>query len=167
MVIKKKTTIKKNIHDVWKVLGHDFAHPYKWASAVNHSEGKGTPMASTQCDERACQTAMGNIREKLTQYSDSDFHLAYTVTEGMPGMVKTATNSWKLSKSDEQNTHLQIQMEFIFQGLMGTLMLPFMKLKLNALANHMIEDFAFYTENGKPHPRKIKAMTKVKHKKSS
>lgn len=160
MIIKRETLISKSIEEVWAILGHDFAHPYKWASGVNHSEGIGDPVGTMQCDERACQTVMGNIREKLTTYSDADYHLAYVVTEGMPSMVKTATNDWKLSKKAINTTHLSIKMEFIFTGIFGTLMQPLMKIKLNKIANDMIEDFAFYVENSRPHPRKLKALGK-------
>jgi hypothetical protein len=162
MVIEKKIPISKNINEVWEVLGHEFAHPHKWASVVNHSEGKGTPLATTPCNERVCQTAMGNIREKLTQYSDTDFHLAYIVTEGMPGMIKTATNEWQLAKTDENNTQLSIKMNFIFQGLMGILMQPLMKSKLNSIATNLVEDFAYYVENGKPHPQKNQSTENMK-----
>jgi Polyketide cyclase / dehydrase and lipid transport len=160
MVIEKEVIIRNSIESTWAVLGHDFAHPYKWASSVNHSEGHGKQLATTQCDERACQTVMGNIREKLTHYSDEDFHLAYIVTEGMPGMVKTATNDWKLTKTDSGKTKLKIKMEFVFQGILGFMMQPLMKIKLNKIAQEMVEDFGHYAENGKPHPRKLKAKNK-------
>lgn len=160
MVIEKEIIIKNSIKNTWKILGHDFAHPYKWASGVNHSEGHGKQLATTQCDERACQTVMGNIREKLTQFSDNDFHLAYLVTEGMPSMVKTATNDWQLTNLGSQKTKLKIRMEFVFQGLLGFIMQPLMKIKLNKIAQEMVEDFGHYAENGKPHPRKLKAQKK-------
>lgn len=160
MVIEKEIIINNSIENTWKVLGHDFAHPYKWASSVNHSEGHGKQLATTQCDERACQTVMGNIREKLTHYSDEDFHLAYVVTEGMPGMVKTATNDWKLTKSGSGKTKLKIKMEFVFQGILGFIMQPLMKIKLNKIAQEMVEDFGHYAESGKPHPRKLKVQNK-------
>jgi Polyketide cyclase / dehydrase and lipid transport len=160
MVIEKEIIIRNSIENTWAVLGHDFAHPFKWASSVNHSEGHGKPLASTQCDERACQTVMGNIREKLTHYSDKDFHLAYVVTEGMPGMVKTATNEWKLTKSGSEKTKLKIRMEFVFQGALGYIMKPLMKIKLNKIAREMVEDFGYYAESGRPHPRKLKALNK-------
>jgi Polyketide cyclase / dehydrase and lipid transport len=160
MVVEKEVIIRNSIESTWAVLGHDFAHPYKWASSVNHSEGHGKQLATTQCDERACQTVMGNIREKLTHYSDEDFHLAYVVTEGMPGMVKTATNDWKLTKSGSGKTKLKIKMEFVFQGVLGFMMQPLMKIKLNKIAQEMVEDFGHYAENGKPHPRKLKVQKK-------
>lgn len=160
MVIEKEVIIKNSIESTWAVLGHDFAHPYKWASSVNHSEGHGKQLATTQCDERTCQTVMGNITEKLTHYSDEDFHLAYVVTDGMPGMVKTATNDWKLTNSGSGKTKLKIKMEFIFQGILGFIMQPLLKIKLNKIAQEMVEDFGHYAENGKPHPRKLKAQNK-------
>lgn len=162
MVIEKEIEIQNSIENVWKILGHDFAHPHKWASGVNHSEGQGKQMATTQCDERACQTVMGNIREKLTHYSDNDFHLSYIVTEGMPSMVKTATNNWQLISTSADKTKLKIKMEFIFKGIMGFIMQPMMKMKLNKIAQEMVEDFGYYAENGKAHPRKIKAQIKLK-----
>ena len=50
MVIEKEIIIKNSIENTWKILGYDFAHPYKWASGVNHSEGHGKQLATTQCD---------------------------------------------------------------------------------------------------------------------
>jgi len=160
MVIEKEFIVKNSIEDTWKILGHDFAHPYKWASSVNHSEGHGKQLFTTNCDERACQTVMGNIRERLTHYSDKDFHLAYIVTEGMPSMVKTATNDWQLTALDSENTKLNIKMEFIFQAILGFLMHPLIKMRLSKIAQEMVEDFGYYAENGKPHPRKLKAQKK-------
>lgn len=157
MVIEKEIEINNSIENVWKVLGHDFAHPYKWASGVHHSEGHGKQLTTTQCDERACTTVMGNIREKITHYSDKDFQLAYVVTEGMPRFVKTARNKWQLTSTKADKTTLKIEMEFIFQGLMGFILQPLMKMKLNKIAQEMVEDFGYYAENGTPNSRKLAA----------
>lgn len=160
MIIEKQIAIHIDIDSSWKVIGLDFAHPYKWASGVNHSEGHGKHLGNTTCDARACKIVLGNIEEKLTYYSDENFHLAYIVTEGMPKMVKTATNEWKLTFLTSYKTKLNIKMEFIFQGILGVLMQPLMKIKLKKMAQEMVEEFAFYVEKGNPHPRKIKAMKK-------
>jgi Polyketide cyclase / dehydrase and lipid transport len=162
MVIEKEIEINSSIENVWAVLGHDFAHPYKWASSVLHSEGHGKQLATTQCDERACKTVMGNIREKLTHYSDKDFLLEYIVTEGMPSIVKSAKNKWQLTSTKENQTKLKIEMEFIFQGLIGFTLQPLMKMKLNKIAKEMVEDFGYYAEHGRPHPRKITAQKHIK-----
>lgn len=94
MIIEKQIVINNSIENTWMILGHDFAHAYKWASAVEHSEGTGTNKFGSHCDERACTTVLGNLREKLTHYSDQDYNLSYVVAEGMPAAVKSATTNW-------------------------------------------------------------------------
>jgi hypothetical protein len=160
MVIEKEIIIKNSIENTWKILGHEFAHPYRWASSVNHSEGSGKAIETTQCDERACQTSMGNIKEKLTHYSDSETHLSYLITEGMPFFVVKAGNDWRLIKIDANFTKLRIQMSIEMKGIIGFIMKPLMRFQMNKVAQVLVEEFAYYVETGKPHPRKIKAQKK-------
>jgi Polyketide cyclase / dehydrase and lipid transport len=162
MVIEKEIIIKKNKQDTWKVLGHEFAHPYRWASSVNHSEGHGVAVESTTCDERSCQTTMGNIREKLTHFSDAETHLSYLITEGMPSFVAKAGNDWKLTAVNANTTKLSIKMTVEMKGFLGALMQPLIRFQMNKVAQVLAEDFAYYVENGKPHPRKIKAQKKMR-----
>lgn len=164
MVINKKIEINNSIEDVWKILGHDFAHPYKWASAVNHSEGHGKQIASIECDERACQTSMGDIREKITNYSDEQHTLSYEIVEGLPRFVSMGKNKWSLTKETENKTILHIQMEMILKPW-AFFISPITKMVFNKLAKQLSEDFAYYAENGKPHPRKLKIMEKNKETK--
>lgn len=164
MVINKQIEINNSIENVWKILGHDFAHPYKWASAVNHSEGYGKQIASIECDERACQTSIGDIREKLTNYSDEQHTLSYDIIEGLPLFVSMGKNKWCLTKETEHKTILHIQMEMILKPW-AFFMSPMTKLMFNKLATHLSEDFAYFAENGKPHPRKLKTMMKNKETK--
>jgi hypothetical protein len=161
MVIEKKIDINNSIQNVWKVLGHEFAHPYRWASSVNHSEGHGKQVATTHCDERSCQTVMGNIRERLLDYSDEHHCLAYEIIEGLPGAVKKATNTWQLTEIAGGKTKLTMKMELTFQGLVGNLMQPLMRNKLTKVAEALVEDFAHYAESGQPHPRKVAAQEKL------
>lgn len=160
MEIKKNILINSSIAHAWQILGHDFAHPYKWASSVNHSEGKGEPTGSISCDERACKTVMGNIREKLTHYSDEEHTLAYDITEGLPVFVKTGKNTWHLEEIDDHTTELHIHMEFSFKSWAGW-MSSLMGSKMKQMVQELAEDFTHYAEKGKPHPRKVKAQAKA------
>lgn len=164
MVINKQIEIDNSIENVWNILGHDFTHPYKWASAVTHSEGHGKQFASLECDERACQTSMGNIREKITHYSDEQYTLSYDIVEGLPLFVSKGKNKWSLIKKTESKTILYIQMEMILKPW-AFFMSPMTKIMFNKLASQLSEDFAYYAENGKPHPRKLKIMEKNKESK--
>ncbi len=160
MVIEKEIVINKNIKDAWKVLGLDFANPSKWASAVNHSEGIGDNFNDSHCSERGCSTTIGSIREKLYEFSNEKYTLAYEIAEGMPSIVKYATNTWRLVELGEDKCKLQIQMDIRMGGFFGSLLKPIMKMKMSKLGNHLLEDFAYYVENSTPHPRKIKAQKK-------
>ena len=136
MVINKQIEINKSIENVWKILGHDFAHPYKWASAVNHSEGRGKQIASIECDERACQTSMGNIHEKITHYSDEQHTLSYDIVEGLPLFVSKGKNKWSLTKVSENKTILNIQMEMILKPW-AFFISPMTKIMFNKLATQL------------------------------
>lgn len=162
MVIEKEILVNKSIKDAWKVLGVDFANASKWASAVNHSEGNGEKFNGSTCSERGCSTTMGSIKEKLYEFSNENYSLAYEVSEGMPSMVKYATNTWKLVEVGETQCKLQIKMDIRMGGFFGSLLQPIMKMQMSKMGNHLVEDFAYYVENGTPHPRKIKALKEVK-----
>lgn len=164
MIIEKEIIINKNIEKSWQVLGHEFADVHKWASLVNHSAGTGSSFNGASCSERGCDIqGMGKTKEKLIHYSDEDHLVSYTVPEGMPSMVKEATNSWKLTSLSAEKTRLDMQMDITMNGLMGTIMQPMMKMMMKKMANQIIHDFKFYVENGKPSEAKIKAMKKHKN----
>jgi Polyketide cyclase / dehydrase and lipid transport len=160
MVIEKEIIVNKNIKDAWKVLGIDFANASKWASAVNHSEGSGDKFNGSTCSERGCSTTMGSIKEKLYEFSNENYSLAYEVAEGMPSMVKYSTNTWRLFDLGNEKCKLQIKMDIRMGGFFGSFLQPIMKLQMSKMGNHLVEDFAYYVENGKPHPRKLKALNK-------
>lgn len=160
MVIEKEIIVNKNINAAWKVLGVDFANASKWASAVNHSEGNGNKFNDSTCSERACSTTMGNIKEKIYEFSNENYYLAYEVAEGMPSIVKHATNTWRLYALGEDKCKLQIKMDISMNGFFGSLIAPLMKMQMSKMGTHLVEDFAYYVENGTAHPRKIKAQRK-------
>ncbi len=161
MVIEKEIVINKSINDAWQVLGVDFANPSKWASAVNHSEGGGkNNYNGSHCSERGCSTTMGKIRERLYEFSNDKYTLAYEIVEGKPSMVKYASNTWQLFELGVNKCKLQIKMDIKVGGFFGSILAPLMKMQMSKMGNHLIEDFAYYVENGTPHPRKIKALKK-------
>ncbi len=160
MVIQKEIIVNKGIKDAWKVLGIDFANASKWASAVSHSEGNGGKFNGSTCSERGCSTTMGSIKEKLYEFSNENYTLAYEVAEGMPSIVKYASNTWKLVDLGNEKCKLQITMDIRMNGFFGSLLQPVMKLQMSKMGNQLVEDFAYYVVNGKPHPRKLKALSK-------
>jgi hypothetical protein len=161
MIIDREIIVNANIESAWKVLGTQFADASRWATVVNHSEGSGESFNGASCSERGCSVkGMGNIKEKILQFSNDNHSLTYQIVEGMPGMVKYATNSWKLTSLGQDRSKLEMQMNVEVSGFMGWMMQPMMKMQMGNMGTGITEDFKYYVENGKPSPKKIKAVNK-------
>ena len=64
MKIYKEIIINSTIDKCWHILGDEFANAYKWATAINHSEGNGVDFNGASCSERACNIkGMGSLKE--------------------------------------------------------------------------------------------------------
>lgn len=164
MIIQKEMLINKNIEPSWKVLGHGFADAHQWASPLKHSSGTGPAFNGSACSERGCDiSGMGKTREKLLQFSNETHSLSYEVTEGMPGMVKYATNSWQLFSVGPDKTRLIMKMNITLKGVMGFMMQPVMKMMMGKMGSTLLNDFKYYTEYGRPSAAKLKALSKMKN----
>lgn len=161
MKIVKELIINASIDKAWQILGHEFADAHKWASVVNHSESRGGSLNGSTCGERGCDiSGMGKTREKLIKYSDADHLLSYTVPEGMPSMVKYATNTWQLTSLGQSKTRLNMEMDVTLGGILGFMMKPMMKMMMGKMAKVTTDDFKYYVETGKPSEAKLKALKK-------
>ncbi len=160
MVIEKHIAINKGIKETWQLLGVDFAGAYKWASAVNHSEGSGENFQGASCSERGCSTTMGGIKEKLISFSNEKHSLSYIVSEGMPSMIGYASNTWQLISKDDNTTELRIEMDIQTKGILCLIMQPIIKFQFSMLGNDLIHDFKHYAETGRPSEKKFKAIQK-------
>ncbi|OAV45179.1 SRPBCC family protein [Lewinella sp. 4G2] len=160
MEIKTTFTVNKPIDQVWDVLGNDFGGAAKWASGLYHSEGYGAPqIEGAACNNRACDTDFGKIKEVIKTFDAKHYHLAYAVIEGFPGFVKSGVNNWRLTPKGNQT---QVDIHFIgeLQGVMGFLMKPMMKMKLGGAIKQAGKDFKHYVETGKPSAKKAKELKK-------
>lgn len=159
MIIEKKIIIDKSIADAWKVLGTDFANAHIWASPLTHSNGSGSAFNGSECNERSCDIkGMGKTREKLLEFSNDSHNLKYAVLEGMPSMVKNATNSWQLNSVGQNKTQLTMTMDIKLGGLMGFMMQPMMKMMMSKMGNTLLADYKYYVENGQPSEAKVKSL---------
>lgn len=161
MEIKKEIIINQPIEKVWDILGHQFGQAYLWASSLNHSEGYNAPkLDQAPCNNRACSTTQGDIKEVIRQFDSQNHVLAYEVMEGFPFFVKKGINTWRLSqkgKTTVVNIHLVIETT----GLVGALMAPMMKLQMSSLLSQVAVDLKHYAETGKPSPNKAKELKKL------
>lgn len=164
IIIQKVVGLDTKIEKAWQVLGPEFANAERWASTVNKSEGKGELIKGEVPSQRVCITPMGTLNETIVTYAPEDYTLSY-LFEGMPKMVKSAQNTWKLTPDGEGKTKLTLTMEMRVGGI-GKIMKPMMKGKMSKMAQHTVEEFKYYVETGKQHPRKVKAAKKYSKKKA-
>src|SRR4030042_488838 len=156
MKIEKQVIVNKSIEEAWEVL-RNFANADVWASPLIHSEGKGDSFNGCECSERICDIkGMGRSREKLIQFSHDKHSLSYVVEEGMPKMVRNATNTWWLTSLEQNKTELNMKMEFTMSGLMGMIMQPIMIMMMSKMGKTILADFKYYVENGRPSEAKLK-----------
>jgi|CXWL01.1.fsa_nt_gi uncharacterized membrane protein len=162
IAIDKEVVINAPIGKAWEVLGPQFADAYIWASAIKHSEARNhESLNGSTCTERGCKVkGIGDVKEKLLSYSESEHKLSYQVYEGMPKMIKNAVNYWTFVSTPDGKTKVISHIEMRVGGLMGSMMKGMMKRKMTKLQSEVVEEFSYYVENGTPHPRKIKSNNK-------
>ena len=140
-IINKEIILNTTIEKAWKVLGPQFADAYKWASSIKHSQANDhQSINGSTCSERGCDVSgIGNIKEKIIKYSDTEHILAYEVYDGMPKMVTYMTNNWKLTPTGKGTVKLEMNMEMKTGGFMGWMMKGMMKSKMSKTADQIIE----------------------------
>ncbi|CAH0999176.1 hypothetical protein LEM8419_00473 [Neolewinella maritima] len=159
MEIKRTFTVDRPIEKVWDVLGNDFGGAAKWATGLYHSEGYGAPqLAGASCNNRACDTNQGKIKEVIRVFDVDNHHLAYAVIEGFPGFVKSGVNNWRLTDLGDGRTRVDIHFIAVLQGLLGTIMRPMMGWQLGRVFDQALADFKIYVETGKPSSAKAKEL---------
>lgn len=161
-IINQEITIDASIAETWEVLGPQFENAQIWASSIKHSEAlNNESLNGSTCTIRGCSVAgMGEIKETLLSYSPENNSLSYEVKEGMPKMVRYASNNWQLIDLGNGKTKLKMKIEMKTGGFMGWMMNGMMKKKMTKLSSEISEEFKYYVENGKPHPRTLKANSK-------
>lgn len=160
MNIKKEIFINSSIEEAWEVLGNQFGEAYKWASGLNHSNAYGSPqLEGANCNNRACNTTQGKIKEVIRTFDAKQYILEYEVIEGFPFFIDTAVNKWQLT-TNGNSTKVDIDFNLKTKGIMGIIMRPMMKMQMNKLTANILDDFKHYVETGKPSVSKAKEMAK-------
>ena len=163
--LSKEIIVNKPASEVWQIAGPGFTDAGKWATAVDHSEGKGEgQFKGAVCDERSCDLnakGFNKINEKITQYSEDEMMLEYEVVEGMPKMMAEAKNQWTIIAIDEHSSKIIMKAKFGVQGFFGKLMIGMMKNQMNSLLDIALNDIKVYTETGNVSKTKQERINKL------
>lgn len=166
--VQKEIIINTSAEQLWKMVGPGFVEVYKWASNVDHAEGKGqSEFEGAVCDERFCDvnvSGFSKISEKLTNYDEQNMNLRYAVNSGMPGFVTHAENDWTVVPLGKKRSKLVMKANFAVKGLMGALMKGMMKSKMNQTLQTVLNDAKVYAETGEVSPAKAKRLSQLRKK---
>ncbi|MEM7620951.1 MAG: SRPBCC family protein [Pseudomonadota bacterium] len=162
VIIEKNTVIDMPIDRVWQVSAVEFAHIDRWDGNVKTSD----PIASGPTGEniggRVCK--MYNKRktvERIVEFDEGRRTFAYEITEGLPGFVILARNTWTHQAIANNSTKLTMRLMMQVRGLLGTLMKAPMKSQMSKVLSKAQEELKHYAETGQPHSRKRKKMKKL------
>ena len=157
MRIIKELSIAKPVDEVWEVLGNQFGEIAKWASIISHSEVSGQPkLPGVNYSIRSTKTTQGDTQQELTGFDPDKHEISYKSISGTPAIIKQVSAHWSLKKEGENNTQLMLDFSAEMKG-MGFILAPIAKIKLGKVGDVLLDDFKYYVENGKPHPRKVSA----------
>ena len=157
MRIIKELSIAKPIEEVWEILGNQFGEIDNWASIIIHSEVSGpAKLAGVNYSIRSTKTTQGDTQQELTGFDPEKHMISYKSISGTPPIIKQVSAHWVLEKRGENNTHLVLDFTAKMKGL-GFIITPIAKIKLGKVGDILLDDFKYYVENGKPHPRKASA----------
>lgn len=155
MKIQKELSIAKPIDEVWEVLGNQFGEIDKWASIISKSEVSGpAKIDGVDYSIRTTMTPNGETKQELTGFNAINHMISYKSISGTPAIIKEVKAKWTLKSSSDNSTHLTLDFNAEMKGI-GHLIAPIAKIKLGKVGDELLEDFKFYVENGKPHPRKV------------
>ena len=138
---------------LWSVIGPGFGEVGSWTSSVEKSIGIGkSEFVDAPCKERTCQvniSGFDQMTETLVNYDTTKRQLAYEVTEGVPGFVLLARNSWAIRSVGENQSVAEMNLTMRLKPVLGALLGGLLKRKaLENIETYFIE-LKEYAETGK------------------
>ncbi len=160
--------IEKPARDVWHILAHDFDKNYVWMSSVFHTDlrtegetAKGAPLNGRVCN---LSTEEGGLAadEKITFFDDENMVIEFhVVIKNKKLPVISNDVKVKVVSLSENSCEVVWEAEPTLRTI-GKILSPLLKLGLNKAFKEILEELKYFAETGNPHPRKVKAMEKVK-----
>ena len=154
MKIIKEISIRESVENSWEILGNQFGEIDKWSSFISHSELSGKVGIGVV---RSIENPDGNVKQKMTSFNPEKHSLSYKPIAGIPFFAKGLNVKWSLFNEQGNNSKLTVDFEVMFKGI-GGILSPIVKKKLGKVIDGLLEEFKYYVENGKPHPRTLTAV---------
>ena len=174
MKITKHVTIEASADKVWKVFAHDFDTASEWMASVPKSYGKnvGQQFEGAKSSGRVCELDANpdgiKASERFLAYDETNKTCTVEVSLlNTPALVPILRNVLNFSvKESGQNqsavTWIVTPQLKPFASLLYPLTYPLIKFGLGMFMGQITGELKYFVENGEPHPRKVKAVSKMK-----
>jgi hypothetical protein len=170
MKTTRKISINATSAQVWQIFATDFENAHKWMAGVPHSFGKelGERYEGANSAGRVCQLdskenglqayeTILNVDEKLKSM------LVRITFKNAPLVIPIIANNADFNVTDTTDATSQVVFTVTSElKPWAYLLFPLIKLGFGIFVSQIIEELKFYVENGTPHPRKLKALSKQK-----
>jgi hypothetical protein len=162
--MKQQIEIGAPARDVRHIVAHQFDQIGQWASSISVSESiaalpvpDGAPVGG-----RACYAPGfgGDAQEKFTYYDEEAMRFGYQAIGKIPLGLKCAENNWAVHPVVPHKSVAEFRAEIDYDLFPGLFMAPLLKVMGGRMGGQLLEELKYYVEEGKPHPRKVKALQK-------
>ena len=163
--IRRQMTINAPAEEVWRVLAHEFDRIGQWASVIPTSTAtadvaapEGAPVGGRVCSNSV--PGFDDIQEDFTYYDEEAKRFSYRATKGTPSFFKLAENNWSVRSLGPNESLVEARGEMELSLFPGLFLVPLLKCQMDRMVEQAAEELKYYVEQGRPHPRKLKAQQK-------
>ena len=151
---------------VWEIFAHGFNQAHKWMASVPHSyaQTNGESFDGAHSDGRVCELSPDQngmkASEKFLAYNEDNKTATVQIDfVNAPFFfpVKFNTLDFSLREIDDDQSEMTWKFRSNIKPL-GLLLWPLLRIGFGKFVGEIMEELQFYVENGKPHPRKVKAI---------
>ena len=170
MKITKQMKVDAPADKVWRVWAHEFDDAYQWMASVPNSYAAdhgerfdAAHSAGRTCDLNAKPDGLKAVEQFLAYDEAARTATVRVDFANTPGLFPIRYNSVEVSVADAgDNTS---QMTWRFQSHIkpwAVVMWPALRKGFDLFVGQIMEELQYFVEHDAPHPRKLKALAKVK-----
>jgi len=145
-------TIAVSADDLWAIMGPGFTDVGRWTTGVDHAYAVGAPeIAGAPCKARTCEVSIAGydtVTETLTAYDASARHIAWKITEGVPGFVLLAENRWVIQEVAPGQSVAHMHCTLKLRPIMGLLLGWLMKRQVLRNVHAFSDELKLWAERG-------------------
>lgn len=148
---------------LWEVAVEQYGDSETWDRSVHGSRPvpDAQPVDGVEHSAFQFETSFGQLTVQMldVRRDDEGGVMVYTITEGLPGVVRDGHSTWTISGDGPDRSTLNIDV-VLMTNPVGTVLSPFLKLIFSRADGQMVDDLYDYLVTGAPSAAKRKAIAK-------